>query len=254
MTKQNSFSNTLSVIGAYSLLLFVTFSTIPRIFKRRNLLFQQLIKTGYESIPLIFVTSAFTGLVSAVQALFQTREYIPPNLIGVMIGKTTMIEVAPILTALVLTGKVGAAMAAEIGTMKVTEQIDAMKSLGINPYDYLFLPRIIAGMIVFPILTILSNFVTVISAYLLVNFRYGITTYDFFVNLKSYFRPVDLWGGLVKSIFFGIMITSLSCYIGYRAEGGAEGVGRVTTLTVIYSTMFILLTDFLFAVFLYGVN
>ena len=207
---------------------------------------------GYDSLLLITVTSGFTGLVTAVQASYQTRGYIPSSLIGVMVGKSTMTELAPVLTGLVLSGKIGAAIAAEIGTMKVSEQLDSMMSMGVDPYDYLYLPRIIAGMIVLPLLTIYANLISILSAFFVSNIKYDTNTYTFFVNMKNYFRPLDLWGGLVKAFFFGLIITSIACYAGSRAKGGAEGVGKVATLSVVYSAILILLMDFVVAAILFG--
>ncbi len=239
-------------LGSYVSFSARVLTRLPFIFKRFFELTKQLKKMGYDSILLITVTSGFTGLVTAVQASYQTRGYIPANLIGVMVSKSTMTELAPVLTGLVLSGKIGAAIAAEIGTMKVSEQIDAMKSLGVDPHDYLYLPRIISGIIVLPLLTIYANLIGIVSAFFVANIKYEVNVYTFFVNMKNYFKPMDLWGGLVKSFFFGLIITSIACYTGSRTAGGAEGVGKATTLTVVYSSILILLMDFVVAVILFG--
>ncbi len=239
-------------IGSYVSFTAAVLVKIPRIFRRFYEFTDQLKKMGYDSILLITVTSGFTGLVTAVQASYQTRGYISRNLIGVVVGKSTMTELAPVLTALVLSGKVGAAIAAEIGTMKVSEQIDAMKSMGVDPYDYLYLPRMIAGIIVLPLLTVYANLIGICSAFIVSNIKYDINIYTFFSNIRHYFDPMDLWGGLIKTFFFGMIITSISCYIGSRTEGGAEGVGKATTLTVVYSSILILLMDFVVAAVLFG--
>lgn len=238
--------------GSYFLFLFSCFKFLPGILHRRNELLRQMHRIGYESLVLITITAAFTGLVTAVQAVYQTRGYFPVQYIGVLVGKSTMMELAPVLTALVLTGKVGASMAAEIGTMNVSEQIDALKTLGVEPIDFLYLPRILAGIIIFPLLTIYANLIGIVSSWFFAFLRYGIGYHTFFSSLKSYFLPSDLWGGLVKSIFFGLIITSIGCYTGSRATGGAEGVGKVTTQTVVYSAIFILVVDFAVAWILFG--
>jgi len=209
-------------------------------------------RTGFDSLLLISVTSAFTGLVTALQATYQTHGYIPTSFIGVLVGKSTMIELAPVLTALVLAGKVGASLAAEICSMKVTEQLDAMETMAIDPHDYLYLPRIIAGLIMVPMLTIYADLVGIFSAYFFSLMKYGINHYIFFSNMKNYFLSSDLWGGLVKSICFGFVITSVSCFAGSKTEGGAEGVGKVTTEAVVYSSILILVVDFVVASFLFG--
>ena len=244
--------NIITLIGEFIIFLFNSFAYFHNLFNRRIELFKQMKRIGYDSIPLIFVTSAFTGLVTAVQASYQTSGYIPTSLIGVLVGKSTMIELAPVLTALVLSGKVGASLSAEIGTMKVTEQLDALKTLAIDPFDFLYLPRIIAGILAFPLLTVFSNFIAIISAFILSHFKYGISRYSFFNNMKNYFLPSDLWGGLVKAVFFGFIVTALGCFLGTKTENGAEGVGKVTTYTVVFSSILILILDFAVASILFG--
>ncbi|MDZ4182334.1 MAG: ABC transporter permease [Candidatus Cloacimonadaceae bacterium] len=245
-------NRTLAGIGEYSIFLGTTLGKLPRILKRRQEFLIQLKRIGYDSIFLITLTAAFTGLVTALQAVYQSKGYIPLNLLSVLISKSTMIELAPVLTALVMTGKVGAAIAAEIGTMKVSEQLDALKSMSISPEEFLYMPRIAAGLIAFPLLTVYANIVGILCAWYFSWLRYGIHYYTFFNNIKSYFVPSDLWGGLLKSIVFGFLITTLSCFFGSRSFGGAEGVGRSTTLTVVYSAVLILVMDFFVAWILFG--
>lgn len=240
------------IIGAYVIFLFHVAAKIGCLRKRVFETIQQMKKSGYDSLILISVTAGFTGLVTAVQASYQTKGYIPDRLIGVLVGKSTMIELAPALTALVLAGKAGASIAAEIGTMKVTDQIDALESMAIDPYDFLYFPRILAGIIVVPILTIYANLISIISAFILSKYMYNITAYNFFVNMKQYFDTWDLWGGLVKSVFFGFVITSIGCFIGSNTVNGAEGVGKSTTQTVVYASILILFVDFVVASFLFG--
>lgn len=237
----------LAGIGEYSIFIGRVFYFLPRIFRRHKELVLQLKRIGYDSIFLITLTAAFTGLVTALQAVYQSKGYIPLNLLSVLIGKSTMIELAPVLTALVMTGKVGASIAAEIGTMKVSEQLDALQSMNIAPEDFLYLPRIVAGLIVFPILTLYADLVSIVCAWYFSWIRYGIHHYTFFNNMRSYFESFDLLSGLIKAFVFGFIITSLSCFFGSRTSGGAEGVGRSTTLTVVYSAVLILVMDFFVA-------
>jgi len=247
-------SDWLSQVGSFFLFLYGCFRYLPKLPHRRNELVRQMYRIGFDSLILITITAAFTGLVTAVQAVYQTQGYIPVAFIGVLVGKSTMIELAPVLTALVLTGKVGASIAAEIGTMNVSEQLDALKTLSVEPADFLYLPRIIAGLIVFPLLTIYANLIGIVSSWFFTFLRYGIYFHTFFTSMKNYFMPSDLWGGLVKSIFFGLIITSIGCFAGSRATGGAEGVGKVTTQTVVYSAILILIMDFTVAWLLFGGN
>lgn len=246
-------SNALAGIGEFTIFVANCLARIPALIKRRSEFLIQFKRIGYDSLFLIALTAAFTGLVTALQAVYQSKGYIPINLLSVLIGKSTMIELAPVLTALVLTGKVGASMAAEIGTMRVSEQIDALQSMNINPYEFLYMPRIVAGVIAFPLITIFANLVGIICAWYFSWLRYGIHYYTFFNNMRSYFEPSDLWGGLAKSVVFGFIITSFACFHANRCFGGAEGVGRATTLTVVYSAVAILVMDFIVAWLLFGV-
>lgn len=239
-------------VGAYVIFLYQLFIKLPKIIKRRYEILVQIKNMGFNSLLLITVTSAFAGLVTAVQASYQTRGLIPKSFIGVMVAKSTMIELAPVLTGLVLSGKIGASITAEIGTMRVSEQIDALKSIGTDPYEYLYLPRVIAGILILPLLTIYANFIGIVSAFFIVSHQYNINYQTFFNNIKDYFDPMDLWGGLAKAFFFGLVITSIGCLIGNKAEGGAEGVGKAATLTVVYSSIMILVMDFVVAAILFG--
>jgi phospholipid/cholesterol/gamma-HCH transport system permease protein len=245
-------SKVLSGIGEYILFIGNTLSYIPAGFRRRCEVLLQLKRIGFDSIFLITLTAAFTGLVTALQAVYQSKGYIPIHLLSVLIGKSTMIELAPVLTALVMTGKVGAAISAEIGSMKVSEQLDALRSMNVPPPEFLYMPRVLAGLIAFPIITVFADFVSIISAWFFSWLRYGIHHHTFFNNMKSYFMPFDLWSGLIKSIVFGFIITSFGCFFGNRTSGGAEGVGRSTTQTVVYSAVFVLIMDFIVAWMLLG--
>ena len=242
----------INLIGEFVLFNAAIISHFSKINKRFNEIMKQMKRIGYDSFLLIAVTSAFTGLVTSVQASYQTSGYIPISLIGVLIGKSTMIELAPVLTGLVLAGKVGASIAAEIGTMKVSEQLDALETMAIDPIDLVYMPRIIAGVVMFPILTIFSNLIGIFSAFLLSVYKYNINAFSFFSNMRDFFLPSDLIGGLVKAIFFGLIITVVACFAGSKAKGGAEGVGRVTTITVVYSSILTLVMDFIVAALLFG--
>ncbi len=246
-------ANVLAGIGEYTLFVGNCMACLPSIKKRFPEFLIQFKRIGFDSMFLITLTAAFTGLVTALQAVYQSKGYIPLNLLSVLIGKSTMIELAPVLTALVLTGKVGASLAAEIGTMRVSEQIDALQSMSINSHEFLYMPRILAGVVAFPLITIFADVVGIICAWYFSWLRYGIHHYTFFNNMRSYFNPSDLWGGLAKSLVFGFIITTFACFHGNRCYGGAEGVGRATTLTVVYSAVAILVMDFIVAWALFGV-
>jgi len=248
----DSLRKIVSVVGEYIIFLITVSSHLTSLKRRLLEVLKQMKRTGYDSLLLITVTSGFTGMVTSVQASYQTSGYIPKSLIGVLVGKSTMIELAPVLTALVLTGKIGASIAAEIGTMRVSEQIDALETLAIDPFDFLYMPRVLAGLIMVPLLTIYSNFIGIFSAFILSVYKYGVNGFSFFSNMRDHFHPSDFWGGLVKAFFFGLIITSVACFTGSKAKGGAEGVGNVSTQTVVYSSILILIMDFLVAALLFG--
>ncbi len=233
-----------NLIGEFLIYLFRILK-FSRFVKRRHEIFKQAEKIGNDSLLLIFTTSAFTGLVTAVQASYQTRGFIAVSMIGTMIGKSSMLELAPVLSALVITGKVGGSIAAEIATMNVTEQLDAMKSMGVFPEDYLFMPRILAGTIMLPVLTIVSEITSIFFGFFISNILYSVSANVFFSSIKTFFKPADLWGGLIKALFFGFIITSISCFEGYKSKNGAEGVGKATTTAVVFSSIFILCFDFI---------
>jgi len=242
----------LSGFGNYLIFSFNFFKKISCLYKRFFEILRQFVKIIYSSVFLIFITSAFTGMVSALQAVYQTRGYIPKDFIGVMIEKATMIELAPVLTGLVLSGKIGASLATEIAGMKTTKQIDALKTMSISPYSFLYFPRIAACIILFPILTLFSNFVGILSAYLLAILKYNISFHTFFYNMRNFFIPMDFQSGIIKSIFFGFFIGTISTYIGSQSSSGSEGVGKAATNAVIYSSISVLIMDFVVAGVLFG--
>ena len=245
-------SNLFSSLGEYVIFISAVFISLRFAHKRRYHIIKQMKNTGYDSVLLIFITSAFTGLVTAVQTYYQTSGYISKNMIGILIEKTTLTELAPALTALVLCGRIGASIAAEIGTMKISEQIDALETMAVDPIDYLYMPKVFAGAIMVPLLTIFADAVSIFSAFFLCKFKYDLTIYVFFYNMRNFFEPSDLWGGLIKAFFFGIIITSIGCFCGSKTEGGAEGVGVMATNAVVYSSISILIMDFVVASILFG--
>ena len=242
------------IIGCYSIFTADTLRSVIYLPKRRYVLLNQLKQIGYDSILLIFVTSAFTWLVTALQATYQTKGYMPLSLISVMVAKSSMIELSPVLSSLVLAGKVGATISAEIGSMKVTEQLDALESMSVNPHEYLYMPKMIATITMLPILTLFSVFIAIMSAFMFSNKMFGISFDTFFVNMKIFFEPMDLWIGVIKAFVFGFIIASIATYTGATTKNGAEGVGQATTKTVIYSSIGILMMDFLIAQVAFGIG
>ena len=238
--------------GRVILFLLGILRAIPGFWKKGYLIVEQMVAMGIESLPLVVVTSLFTG-VAAVQAAYQFQDYVPMRYLGSVIGKSVVIELGPVLTALVVAGRVGASIAAELGTMRVTEQIDALETIGISSIRYLAVPRFMAGLIMLPVVTIFSDFLAIIGAYAVAYFSLNVSTNVFMEGLRLFFHLRDVFGGLVKSLFFGAVIATMGCYFGFSAEGGAEGVGRATTRAVVGSCLLILVLDYLLASLLFRV-
>ncbi|HUU47073.1 MAG TPA: ABC transporter permease, partial [Acidobacteriota bacterium] len=187
---------------------------LPRIFTSLRSIVRQMLFMGVHSLPLIVLTSIFTGAVSTWQAAYQFQSYVPLRFLGGAVGKAILIELAPVLTALVVAGRVGAAIAAQLGTMRVTEQIDALEVMGIDPVRYLVLPRVVSGVVMLPVLTLFANFVAMLGA-LIVAVTFVDVTYETFMNsFKLFFKDTDLYAGLVKAAMFGLIIALIGCYQG----------------------------------------
>ena len=204
----------------------------------------QIIQVGVLSSPVVLITGTFTGMVLAAQTYFQFRRLGMTSGIGPLVSLSMTNELGPVLACVMLAGRVGAAIAAEIGTMKVTEQIDALKSLATNPVKYLVAPRLIAGMLVGPMLTALAIAVGILGGKLIAVDYYGVNRAFFINNMVALTRPSDVANGLIKAFIFSVIIVVVSCYKGFIAEGGAEGVGKATTAAVVISCIGILITDF----------
>jgi len=239
--------------GRVFLFLLSILKAAPSFWKKGHLVVEQMVAIGIESLPLVVVTSLFTGGVAAVQAAYQFQDYVPMRYLGSVIGKSVVIELGPVLTALVVAGRVGASIAAELGTMRVTEQIDALETIGISPIRYLAVPRFMAGMIMLPVVTIFSDFLAIAGAYVVANLSLDVSSNVFMEGLRLFFHLRDVLGGLLKSLFFGVVIATMGCYFGFNAEGGAEGVGRATTRAVVGSCLLILVLDYLLASLLFRV-
>lgn len=216
------------------------------------LLVHHFYEMGVASIPIVLGASTFTGMVAAIQTAYQIREYVPLIYLGSGVGKAVMIELGPVLTALVLAGRVGAGIAAEIGTMRVTEQIDALEIMGVSPVRYLVLPRLISGIITVPLLTVLAEFVALLGAAIITRIVLDLPFHTFASGVKMFFYGRDLWGGLAKSVVFGLIIALMGSYHGFYAEGGAVGVGRATTRAVVSSSVLILMADYVLGAWIFG--
>ncbi|MBN2226287.1 MAG: ABC transporter permease [candidate division Zixibacteria bacterium] len=225
------------------------FKDIPRSGK---LIVDQCFVIGNKSLPLIVIISIFVGAVSAWQAAYQfTYIGAPLRYLGAAVGKAVVIELAPVLSALVVAGRVGAGIAAEVGTMRVTEQIDALDTMGISPVRYLVMPRLLASSVMIPILTVFSNFVAITGALLVSVIFVDLSSETFILGVKNSFKLFDIFGGLMKSFVFGATIGLIGSHEGFYASGGARGVGRATTEAVVIASVLILISDYIMAILLF---
>lgn len=213
-----------------------------------RLIRDQLFETGVLSLPVVAITGLSTGMVLAAQAYFQLADKGLAGSTGLMVTKSMLVELGPILTAFMITGRVGAAISAELGTMRVTEQIDALSSMAVNPLRYLVAPRFIAMTVMVPILTIFSSLMGILGGFIVAVDLYGMAPHTFFDPLPIYVTWFDLFSGLSKAFVFGILIVTISSFRGMRTRGGAQGVGRSTTSSVVICYSAILIANFLLTV------
>jgi phospholipid/cholesterol/gamma-HCH transport system permease protein len=226
--------------GAVGLFLIDILKAVPPLMRKFHLLVEQMVRIGVNSISIVFLASVFIGAVSAWQAQYLIGDYFPKTYIGFALGKAVFTDLGPVLIALVLTGRIGAKLAAELGTMKVTEQLDAMVCLSLNPFCYLLSPRVLAGFLMTPFLMIFSFFFAILSAQLLVTLSFGVPAISFYNSMRALFRTQDVIIGIVKGFVFGGSIALSGSYFGYFTRGGAVGVGESTKNAVVLSSILIL--------------
>jgi len=238
-------------LGEATLLMLRVITEVPRIWSVREEVVAQMMRVGIGSLPLVAVTSLFTGMVVAVQTSYQISEYVPPIFIAAALCNSVVIELGPVLTALVMSGRVGASIAAELGTMRVTEQIDAMETMALDPVRYLLLPRLSAGLIMMPVIVTFGCVVAIAGGYVMCLFYLNMSTDTFLRGMRQFLYPYDVYSGLFKSLVFGGTVSMVGNYYGYCTAEGAEGVGRATTQSVVTNCLLILILDYLMAVLLF---
>ena len=239
--------------GGISILMGETVFWIPMPPLRRRQITEQMARIGVDSLPIVFLISLFTGMVLALQSAYQMQRFSAEMYIASLVAFSMTRELGPVLTALIVAGRVGASIAAELGTMKVTEQIDALETLATNPVKYLVTPRFIALIIMLPLLTVYSDIIGVLGGYVIGVYKLGISHAIYMKNTWEPLKYKDFFTGLVKSFFFAIIICIVACYEGMTAEGGAEGVGRSTTSSVVVSFILIIASDCFFTALFYFV-
>jgi phospholipid/cholesterol/gamma-HCH transport system permease protein len=212
---------------------------------RVDLFFQQMDRVGVRSILVVALTGAFSGMVLALQSFHATRQFGAETLVGVTVALSMTRELGPVLTSFMVTGRAGSAMAAEIGTMRVTEQIDALSAMAVNPIKYLIVPRVLASIVVLPILTVIADFIGIVGGYFVGVTILGINAGAYVANMERYVKLDDIYHGLIKAAVFGLILSIIGCYKGYTTAGGAEGVGKATTQSVVLAAVVILMANYL---------
>ncbi len=208
---------------------------------------EQMRRIGVDSVPIALFIAAFTGIVLSLQASYTLTGAVPLYFVGTAVGKSLLLELGPVLTGLVLAGRVGANIAAELGTMKVTEQVDALETLAYDPHSYLVVPRVVAASVMFPIIVAMASALGIVTGWLTAINMLELSSFEFFKGIKMFYQHKDIWYGLVKSVSFGFVIALVGCIMGLSVRGGAEGVGRATTKAVVYGAAMILVLDALWA-------
>lgn len=220
-------------------------------FTRWSLLRPQLFEVGVRSLPVIVFTGAFVGMVLALQSYYQFEAMGRASWSGAVINLSVVKELGPVLAGVMIAGRVGGALAAGLGTMKVTEQVDALRALGADPIRHLVVPRFLACLILIPFLTIYCDFVGIVGGYA-VTWGYGVDSHEYWMHSADVIENFDVFTGVLKSAFFGAAIALISCYKGFQSRQGAEGVGRAATEAFVVSFMVILILDFFIVLFLQG--
>jgi phospholipid/cholesterol/gamma-HCH transport system permease protein len=235
-------------VGRYCRLIYEAIRSSTEFGMYRKNIISEMIKTGFDSLPIIILAGFFTGAVMTIQTSYQlVAGFIPPSTIGAIVSQSLLIELAAVISALVLAGRVGARIATELGTMAVSEQIDALESMGFNSVTFLVMPRVLAGVLMFPVIYVAAVVAGIVGGLLASILTGSLTVADFMLGARQVFTPADVSFGVIKSFVFGYIITSISCFKGYFATGGAEGVGQATTQAAVLSCIYILVADFVLA-------
>lgn len=239
--------------GDISILFWQTVTASIAVKIRWRATLEQAYKVGVASLPLVLLTSLFTGMVLALQSAYQLKLFSAEQFTSDLVALSMTRELAPVLTAMMVAGRVGASMAAELGTMKVTEQIDALQSLAVNPVHYLVVPRFLASITMMVMLTLYADLIGMFGGYVVGVFKLSISSHQYVHRTVAALLLKDIYTGLVKAFVFGIVVSIVSCYYGFQTKGGAEGVGQATTMAVVVSFISIIVFDTFFTALFYFV-
>ena len=210
-----------------------------------RIILKQMIEIGYFSLPVVGLTAVFAGMVLALQSFTGFSRFSAEGAVANVVVLSITRELGPVLAGLMVSGRIGASMAAEIGTMRVTEQVDALTTLSTNPFKYLVAPRLIAGITMVPILVLIADIIGILGVYLVGVFALGFNPSNYLQNTYDFMEVFDVVSGLIKAAMFGFIITLMVCYHGYHSKGGAQGVGQATTNAVVSASILILCSDYI---------
>jgi len=236
--------HSLEGVGDFALLAAAVFRALGRPRLPRRAIAQQVVAIGAQSAPIVSVTALFTGMVLALQTAFALSRFGAKPYVGSIVGLAMVRELAPVLAALMVAGRVGAGIASELGSMRVTEQVDAIRAMGADPVQKLVLPRLLAGTLVLPLLTCFAVVLGVLGGGMVADLQYHIAPSFYLQTVTSTVTVPDLFAGVAKTVFFGFWIAMVGCHVGLSARGGTAGVGRATTRAVVVASMGVLISDF----------
>ncbi len=241
-------------LGAFVLFVLNSISTFFSTKLKTKQLAIQMKRIGVDSFPIIVLSSLSVGFALALQTYIGLIRFGGEEVLGVVVALGITRELGPVLTALMVTGRCGSAMAAELGTMQITEQIDALRTLRINPYQYLVVPRIVAATVILPFLTVFAMICGITGGYLYTAYASDLNASTYVTNIQQYIMLKDILGGLIKSSFFGLILATVGTYMGYTTSGGAEGVGKGTTQSVVIGSIAILVANYFLSSLLFKVG
>lgn len=248
------FLSFLAAVGRLSLFVWASVSGILRPpFYTKNLI-KQLIEVGYYSLPVVGMTAIFTGAVLALQSYSGFSRFSAESSVAIVVVLSITRELGPVLAGLMVAGRIGAAYAAEIGTMRVTEQIDALTTLSTDPHKYLVLPRLIAGIVMLPVLVAIGDVIGVFGGYMVSIHELGFAPGPYIKSTWQFLEAKDVISGLIKASVFGFIVTLMGCYHGFHSKGGAQGVGAATTHAVVSASILILLSNYFLTAIFFGVE
>lgn len=217
-----------------------------------RLMGRAMVEIGYYSLPVVGLTAVFTGMVLALQSYSGFSRFAAEGAVATVVVLSVTRELAPVLAGLMVAGRIGASMAAEIGTMRVTEQIDALTTLSTNPFKYLVAPRLLAGLLMLPLLVLVADIIGVFGGYLVGVYKLGFNPSSYIARTWEFLEPIDVISGLTKAAVFGFIISLMGCYHGYYSKGGAQGVGAATTNSVVSAAILILIFNYVITALYFG--